>query len=320
MTGALWSARLLRDDPQAITGAHGAFLAAGARVITTASYQATFEGFARAGVLRSTRPAVADAVLGAAGPGGRSGSTPATGPPGWPPRSARTARCSPTARSTPVPTPRCSGPAAAGGAPELRAFHRPRLALLAEAGADVLAWRRSPAAEAEALVTEAAALGVPPGCRSPRCSPARRRAHPPGRTRGGGVRAGPRRRRDLAVGVNCTDPAGSIRPSKRLPGRRDAGCGLPEQRRDLGRRRPRLDRLGGVAPDDVPGDGGRRARGWSAAAAGWGREPIAAMAAAPSPEVPKPAISAPGSRCRNGGSGSSEDRPAAGDGDRAPEM
>src|SRR3954452_889270 len=47
---ALWSARLLRDDPSAIAAAHAAFAASGARVLTTASYQATIEGFAAAGM------------------------------------------------------------------------------------------------------------------------------------------------------------------------------------------------------------------------------------------------------------------------------
>jgi homocysteine S-methyltransferase len=46
----LWSARLLADDPGAITAAHGAYVGAGARVLITSSYQATFEGFARRGV------------------------------------------------------------------------------------------------------------------------------------------------------------------------------------------------------------------------------------------------------------------------------
>lgn len=46
----LWSARLLRDDPAAIVRAHRAFLDAGADVVTTATYQATFEGFASHGL------------------------------------------------------------------------------------------------------------------------------------------------------------------------------------------------------------------------------------------------------------------------------
>ena len=45
VSSALWSARLLRDDPGAIVAAHAAFAAAGAQVATTASYQATVEGF-----------------------------------------------------------------------------------------------------------------------------------------------------------------------------------------------------------------------------------------------------------------------------------
>src|SRR6478609_6735752 len=47
---ALWSARLLAEAPEAITRAHLAYFEAGASVAITASYQATFEGFARYGV------------------------------------------------------------------------------------------------------------------------------------------------------------------------------------------------------------------------------------------------------------------------------
>src|SRR3954454_23789381 len=50
LTSSLWSARLLADDPAAVTEAHRSFLAAGARVVTTASYQASFDGFGAAGV------------------------------------------------------------------------------------------------------------------------------------------------------------------------------------------------------------------------------------------------------------------------------
>jgi len=47
---ALWSARLLLDAPEAIQAVHRAYLEAGADCITTASYQASFEGFAAAGL------------------------------------------------------------------------------------------------------------------------------------------------------------------------------------------------------------------------------------------------------------------------------
>jgi homocysteine S-methyltransferase len=46
----LWSARLLRDDPDLIRAVHLAYFRAGAEVAISASYQASFEGFARAGV------------------------------------------------------------------------------------------------------------------------------------------------------------------------------------------------------------------------------------------------------------------------------
>jgi len=45
LSGALWSARLLRDDPELVRCVHAAYLEAGADCIITASYQATLEGF-----------------------------------------------------------------------------------------------------------------------------------------------------------------------------------------------------------------------------------------------------------------------------------
>lgn len=49
---ALWSARLLIEDPGAIREVHRAYYGAGATVATTASYQASLEGFATRGVER----------------------------------------------------------------------------------------------------------------------------------------------------------------------------------------------------------------------------------------------------------------------------
>ncbi|WP_133696849.1 MULTISPECIES: homocysteine S-methyltransferase [Mycobacteriaceae] len=45
----LWSARLLVDSPQEIVAVHEAFYRAGADIATTASYQASFDGFAERG-------------------------------------------------------------------------------------------------------------------------------------------------------------------------------------------------------------------------------------------------------------------------------
>ncbi|QEC77982.1 homocysteine S-methyltransferase [Mucilaginibacter ginsenosidivorax] len=46
---SLWSAKLLNEDPELIKQVHYDYLVAGADVITTASYQASFEGFAKHG-------------------------------------------------------------------------------------------------------------------------------------------------------------------------------------------------------------------------------------------------------------------------------
>ena len=50
VSSALWSARLLRDDPAAIVRRARRIRRRRCRVATTASYQATVEGFAAAGV------------------------------------------------------------------------------------------------------------------------------------------------------------------------------------------------------------------------------------------------------------------------------
>ena len=50
LTDTLWSARLLLEDPEEIVRAHLAFFRAGAQVAITASYQATFDGFAGRGI------------------------------------------------------------------------------------------------------------------------------------------------------------------------------------------------------------------------------------------------------------------------------
>jgi homocysteine S-methyltransferase len=149
VSSALWSARLLRDDPAGIVAAHAAFAAAGAQVATTASYQATVEGFATAGVAaEEARRLIASSVaLAREGQGGAGWVAGSVGPYG---------------------AMLADGSEYRGdyvdhlGVAELRAFHRPRMELLAAAGADVLACETVPAAaEAEALLAEADALGVP---------------------------------------------------------------------------------------------------------------------------------------------------------------
>jgi homocysteine S-methyltransferase len=148
LSTALWSARLLRDDPAAIVAAHAAYARAGAQVATTASYQATGPGFAAAGVDAAGTAALLRRSVELA----REGA-----PEAWIAGSVG-----------PYGAMLADGSEYTGayvgevGVRELRAFHRPRMAVLAEAGADVLACETVPAAaEAEALLAEAADLGVP---------------------------------------------------------------------------------------------------------------------------------------------------------------
>jgi homocysteine S-methyltransferase len=53
LSDRLWSARLLMDAPQEIATVHAAYFRAGAMIATTASYQASFEGFAARGIGRN---------------------------------------------------------------------------------------------------------------------------------------------------------------------------------------------------------------------------------------------------------------------------
>jgi len=144
---ALWSARLLRDDPAAIVAAHAAFAAAGAQVATTASYQATVEGFGAAGLAGAeARRLIASSVSLAREGQGEGWVAGSVGPYG--------AMLADGSEYTGAYVDRL-------GVAELRAFHRPRMEVLAGAGADVLACETVPAAaEAEALIAEADALGL----------------------------------------------------------------------------------------------------------------------------------------------------------------
>lgn len=50
VTSALWSAEILRTDPTEVRQTHEDFFRAGARVATTASYQVSYDGYARVGL------------------------------------------------------------------------------------------------------------------------------------------------------------------------------------------------------------------------------------------------------------------------------
>jgi len=146
LSDGLWSARLLRDDPDEIVATHLAFFRAGADVATTASYQASVEGFVRRGLshgeaeelLRdSVRLARIAASLAEAEDGVRRLVAASVGP---------------------------YGAVLADGSEYhgdygvsdrfLRDFHRPRLALLADSGADLLAIETVPSLQEAAALLE----------------------------------------------------------------------------------------------------------------------------------------------------------------------
>ncbi|WP_406250599.1 homocysteine S-methyltransferase [Streptomyces cyaneofuscatus] len=197
LSDALWSARLLADAPEQVEAAHLAYLRAGAQVLITASYQATFEGFGRHGI----GPERTGALLARSVELAR--------------RAAGSARRADPERDIWVAA--SVGPYGAMLADgseyrgrygltvrELERFHRPRVAALAEAGPDVLALETVPDAdEAEAVVRVAEETGLPIWLSYSVAG---------GRTRAGqpleeafAVAAG--REAVVAVGVNCCDPA-----------------------------------------------------------------------------------------------------------------
>lgn len=150
LSDSLWSARLLLTDPDAITAAHLAYYRAGAEVVITSSYQATFEGFAERGLSRSgTAGLLRDSVALA-----RRAASEVDGP-RWV-----------AASVGPYGAMLADGSEYRGryglSVRELESFHRPRVEVLAEAGADVLAVETIPDVdEAEAVLRVVAGSGVP---------------------------------------------------------------------------------------------------------------------------------------------------------------
>ena len=145
----LWSARLLVDAPAEIVAVHCAFFHAGASFATTASYQASFDGFAERGIPRAEaeqllRRSIVLAQAARDEVGGDRWVAASVGP---------------------------YGAALANGeeyvgrygltVAQLADWHRPRLEIFADAGADVLAIETVPDVdEAEALVGLVHDLGV----------------------------------------------------------------------------------------------------------------------------------------------------------------
>ncbi|MEU8543731.1 homocysteine S-methyltransferase [Streptomyces sp. NPDC048717] len=150
LSDALWSARLLADGPERIEAAHTAYARAGARVLTTASYQATFEGFARRGIGHTEAARLLARSVALARSAGE-----------------RVEREIWVAASVgPYGAMLADGSEYRGryglSAGALERFHRPRIEVLAEAAPDVLALETVPDTdEAEALLRAVEGCGVP---------------------------------------------------------------------------------------------------------------------------------------------------------------
>ncbi|MDX6723894.1 MAG: homocysteine S-methyltransferase [Solirubrobacteraceae bacterium] len=197
LSDPLWSARLLIDDPAAIEDVHAAYLAAGARVVITASYQASAEGFAALGVdaagaarllQRSVRLAQrARERAGAAAAGALVAAS--VGPYGAVLAGGQeyTGDYGPTTDQ------------------ELEDFHERRLRALIAAGPDCIACETIPrAGEAAVLVRVLDRLGAPDAWISFACRDGRTTAH--GEPIEDAVAQATLSRRVVAVGVNCTAP------------------------------------------------------------------------------------------------------------------
>jgi homocysteine S-methyltransferase len=192
LSSDLWSARLLRDDPGALVDAHREFFAAGAEVAISASYQASFEGFSAVGLDRTETERLLRRSVAIA----RSARD-EVAPAGWV-----------AASVGPYGAVLADGSEYRGdydlGVAGLRRFHRPRLAVLADSGADVLAIETIPClAEVESLLAEVDGTGHPAWLSVSAVGDRTRAGEPlvEAFAMAGDVAE------VIAVGVNCTAPA-----------------------------------------------------------------------------------------------------------------
>lgn len=151
LRGPLWSATLLRDDPEAIAEVHRAFFEAGAQVAISATYQASYAGFESVGIdhdqaafLMRRSVTLAQNV--------RDEVRPDDG--------------LVAASIGPYGATLSDGSEYRGdyglSVQELRAFHRPRLETLATTGSDLFAIETIPClAEVEAVCAELVGSGHP---------------------------------------------------------------------------------------------------------------------------------------------------------------
>jgi homocysteine S-methyltransferase len=154
----LWSAKALIERPEMIQAVHLDYFLAGADVATTATYQASFEGFGRRGI----SPARAEELM-----CGAIGLAAAAREAFWSQPSNRTDRLEPLIAASvgPYGAMLADGSEYRGryaiGDAELADFHYRRLAVLTRSGADVIACETLPCLR-EALVLARLLAEFPP--------------------------------------------------------------------------------------------------------------------------------------------------------------
>ena len=193
----LWSARVLLDDPGAVEAVHRDFLEAGADCVTTATYQATFQGLAARGLgARDAERLLLGAVELAAGARDRFAAASSR------PRPLVAASVGPYGAFL------ADGSEYRGdyglGRAALADFHRGRWEVLARSGADVLLCETVPALVEARALADLAGDGSPPVWFSFSC---RDEAHLSDGTPIGEAAAWAQACGAVgAVGVNCTAP------------------------------------------------------------------------------------------------------------------
>jgi len=195
LSDPLWSARLLADDPGAIEAVHRAYVEAGARVLITASYQASEAGFARLGLDGAAAAALLRRSVELARRARERAGAPETlvaasvGPYG----------------AVLAGGQEYSGDYGAASPGEVEAFHARRLRVLLEAAPDAVACETIPRAdEAAALARVLDRLGAPEAWIAFSCRDGRATRH--GEPIEAAVAAATASERVVAVGVNCTAP------------------------------------------------------------------------------------------------------------------
>ena len=199
LSDPLWSARLLADDPEAIVATHFGYYRAGAQVATTASYQASFQGFAARGIDRQTAATLMRRSVELAIEARRR----------YQAEDDADADLLVAASVGPYGAMLADGSEYRGdyglSVAQLRDFHGPRLAVLASSGADLLAIETIPSVdEGRALVDLLADSRGMPAWLSFSCSDG-------GHTRQGDPIEEAFDLADgspqvIAVGINCTEP------------------------------------------------------------------------------------------------------------------